>query len=425
MAHRRVWATSAVLLGLTTLAATTTPSAAVPESTRAAAPGSARSVVVDWARTTAETVDQKGSASEEVLWHALVSVAVYNAVVGVEGRYEPYRWRERAPRPASAVAAAATAAHDILRHAFPQAAGKLAKAHTASLAKVPDGPAEDAGVAFGHRAARHVIDLRAGDGFGTKVDFPHAPGTGVWRPTPPAHEPFASAWLGRLRPLLMDRPEQFRPGPPPALTSARYAAELEEVKTFGSKTGSRRTPAQTSTALFFTKLDLQGALADRAARRRLDLVDTARLYAAVNTVQADTVIAAWDAKLRYGSWRPVTALHEAANDGNPRTEPAPGWQPLLETPAHPDYLSGHAATAGALTRTLTLLSGSPRLDLRITSIVAKATRTYTHARDYDRDAIDARVWAGIHTRTADVVANATGRQVAAWALGRYFRPVRG
>ncbi|WP_228975674.1 vanadium-dependent haloperoxidase [Streptomyces sp. DH12] len=423
MVPRRVRAASALLLGLTALAAASAPSAAVPGS--ATAPAAAGSVVADWARTTAQIVDREGSASEEVLWHALVSVGVYNAVVGIEGRYEPYRWRERAPRPASAEAAAATAAHDILRHTFPQAAAELAAAHAASLARVPDGPAEDAGVAFGRRAARHVVDLRAGDGFGVQVAFPHTPGTGVWRPTPPRQEPFASAWLGRLRPLLLDRPDQFRPGPPPALSSARYAADFDEVKKVGAKSGSRRTPAQTATALFFTKLDLQGALADRATRQRLDLVDTARLYAAVNTVQADAVIAAWDAKLRYGSWRPVTAIHEAATDGNPHTQPDPAWQPLLETPAHPDYLSGHATTAGALTRTLTLLSGTPRLDLRITSVVARATRTYTHARDYDRDAVDARVWAGIHTRTADTVGNATGQRVAAWALTRYFRPVRG
>ncbi|URM92345.1 vanadium-dependent haloperoxidase [Streptomyces sp. MRC013] len=245
----------------------------------------------------------------------------------------------------------------------------------------------------------------------------------MWRPTPPGHHPFTAAWLARLRPLLVDRPDRFRPGPPPALTSARYAADLNEVKAYGAKDSPVRSPSQTDTAQFFTKLDLQGALADRAARDGLDLVDTARLFAAVNTVQADAVIAAWDAKLHYGTWRPVTAIREADHDGNPLTEADPGWEPFLQTPAHPDYLSGHTTTAGALTRTLTLLSGDSHLDLRITSVLAGKTRYYDSARAYNRDCVGARTWAGIHTRTANTVGTRTGERVAAWALARNFRPL--
>ncbi|MFJ8693326.1 vanadium-dependent haloperoxidase [Streptomyces roseolilacinus] len=421
---RRILATAVALLGLAAVAATVP--APVARATRAAPAASAPgSVIADWARLTAQIVDSGGRLTppEESVWHAFVSAGMYNAVVGIEGRYEPYRWNGRAPRTASPVAAAATAAHDVLLHHFPQAAARLRTAHAASLAAVPDGPAEEAGVAFGRRAAAHIVASRRGDGIGAPVPFPASPAPGVWRPTPPDHRPFATAWLARLRPLLIDRPERFRPGPPPPLTSSRYAADLNEVKAYGAKDSPVRTREQTATAWFFTNLDLQGALADRAARDGLDLVDTARLFAAVNTVQTDAVITAWDAKLHYGTWRPITAIREADRDGNPRTRPDPAWEPLLETPAHPDYLSGHTTTAGALTRTLTLLSGSPDLDLRITSIVTQETRHYTSARAYNRDCVGARTWAGIHTRTANTVGTRAGERVAAWALARHFRPL--
>jgi hypothetical protein len=245
---------------------------------------------------------------------------------------------------------------------LPGAATRLDAALTGTRAKIPDGEAEDEGVAFGKLGAGHIIDLRRDDGRGASVPFPARPRPGVRRPTPPGHTP-ASAWIGRVRPLLLDSPHQFRPGPPPALRSARYARDLHELAAYGGRTGSHRTPEQTDTARFFVALDLQGALGDHATRHGFDIGETARLYAAANTAQADAVITAWDAKLHHGTWRPVTALREADTDGNPAT--------------------------GVI----------------------------------EQDVVDARVWGGIHTRTADEVGNAAGRRLAAWALRTYFRPV--
>ncbi|GAA2492496.1 vanadium-dependent haloperoxidase [Streptomyces gobitricini] len=419
----RVAVAVAATTGLAALAA------AVPHATAGTArPGAPVSgeVVAEWLGAVTGTVDPEGGLTipEETVWHALVSTAVYNAVVGIEGRYEPYRWSVRGPRTASSQAAAAAAAHRLLRLSFPAAAHRLREVYAASLARVPDGRAEDEGVAFGERAADHVLALRAGDGRGASVPFPSRPAPGVWRPTPPGHQPFASAWLGRLRPMLIDSPARFRPPAPPRLTSARYARDLAEVRTFGAKKGSARTPWQTETALYFTNVDVQKALGDHADRHRLDIVDTARLYAAANTAQLDAVVTAWDAKLHYGTWRPVTAIREADRDGNPATRADPGWEPLLTTPPHPDYLSGHAVTGGALTRTLTGLLGTSRIDLFLPSRGTGTTRHYRHAHAYNRDVVNARVWGGIHTRTADTVGNATGQRLAAWALERYFRPVR-
>ncbi|MEU0586947.1 vanadium-dependent haloperoxidase [Streptomyces sp. NPDC006132] len=438
MRNRRAWsATRTVVAGLAcgvlALALPGAHAGTGPGPTERAAPGEERtgrgdrnaSVVIEWMRTADDTIDAEARTGppESFIWQAYVSTAVYNAVVGVEGRFTPYKWDGRAHRPASSAAAAASAAHHVLRHHFPGAAPRLDAALADTLATVPDGEAEEEGVAFGKRAAAHIVALRRDDGRGASVPFPAPPGPGVWRPTPPGHQPFASAWMGRVRPLLLDSPGQFRPGPPPPLRSARYARDLHELAAYGGRTGSHRTPEQTDTARYFVALDLQGALGDHAARHGFGIAETARLYAAANTAQADAVIAAWDAKLHYGTWRPVTAIREADTDGNPATRPDRHWEPLLNTPAHPDYLSGHATMGGALMRMLTGILGTSRVDLRIRSVTTGATRHYHHADAYERDVVDARVWGGIHTRTADEAGAATGRQLAAWALRKYFRPL--
>ncbi|GGX21277.1 vanadium-dependent haloperoxidase [Streptomyces lomondensis] len=438
MRNRRAWsATRTVVAGLAcgvlALGLPGAPASAGPGPAARAASGPeytgqgerSPSAVIEWMRTADATIEAEArpTPGELFIWQAYVSTAVYNAVVGVEGRFTPYKWDERAPGTASSAAAAAAAAHQVLRHHFPGAAPRLDAALTGTLATIPDGEAEDQGVAFGKLAAHHIIDLRRDDGRGASVPFPVHPRPGVWRPTPPGHEPFTSAWIGRVRPLLMDSPHQFRPGPPPALRSARYAKDLAELAHYGGRTGSLRSPEQTETARYFVALDLQGALADHAGRHGFDIAETARLYAAANTAQADAVIAAWDAKLHYGTWRPVTAIREADTDGNPATRADRHWEPLLVTPAHPDYLSGHATMGGALMRMLTGVLGTSRVDLRIRSITTGATRHYRDAHEYERDVVDARVWGGIHTRTADEVGSDTGRRLAAWALRTYFRPL--
>jgi hypothetical protein len=400
-------------LGLQSPQAAAGPEPATDARTDRRGASAGASVVFDWMRTAASTIqtEARPEGPSGVVWRAYVSTAVYNAVVGIEGRYAPYKWHQRGPRTASSEAAAASAAHHLLRHYFPGAGPRLDAALADSLAEIPDGRAEDEGVAFGKRAADHIIGLRRGDGRGASVPFTARPRPGVWRPTPPGFEPFTVAWLARLRPFLMDSPSQIRPGPPPALTSARYARDFNEVKVYGARTGSPRTPQQTDTARFFATLDPQPALIDHATRHHFDIAAAARLYAAANTAEADAAITAYGAKLHYGTWRPITAIRLADTDGNPATHPDRGWEPLLTTPAHPDYLSGHATLSGALMRTLTGLFGTSRVDLNVPS-TSSGTRHYEYAAEYNRDVIDARVWAGIHTRTADTVGNATGQRLA-------------
>jgi hypothetical protein len=230
-----------------------------------------------------------------------------------------------------------------------------------------------------------------------------------------------------MRPLLLESPRQFRPGPPPALTSQRYTEDFNEVKAVGSATSTVRTPEQTATAQFIAGSlfsIVSSTLRDLAARYHLDISDSARLFAAVDMSAADGIISSWDAKLKYGYWRPVTAIQLADTDGNPDTDPDPGWLPLLPTPPYPDYNSGLNSSMGAITRTLTgdHPLGRDRIDVNIT--VAGTTRHYEPASQLDQDAIDARVWSGIHFRTADVVGIRAGTKIGDWAVDNYFQPTR-
>ncbi|MFJ4579442.1 vanadium-dependent haloperoxidase [Streptomyces echinatus] len=386
-------------------------------------------VVREWNAIATDTIKAAlgpRPSGQAAIWQGFVSVAVYNAVVGIEGRYALYEWRERGPANASSAAAAATAAHDVLLASFPAFKERIDTSYANSIAALPAGQARDRGVGYGKRAAARLIELREGDGRFADVPFTASPAPGVWRPTPPAFQPFIDTWLARLRPLLLTSPRQFRPGGPPALSSAAYAEDFRELKTMGAKTGSGRSARQTETALFFSGNlveQVQTAVRDHAARHRLGIAETARLFAAVNASATDAVVTAWDAKLHYGSWRPITAIRLADTDGNPGTTADPAWEPLLVTPPHPDYVAGHTIVAGAVARALTGVLGTSRIDLHVPSEITGTTRFYGSADDLDRDVVDARVWGGVHSRTADVAGCRAGTRVAAWALDHYFRPL--
>ncbi|MBT2489857.1 vanadium-dependent haloperoxidase [Streptomyces sp. ISL-96] len=395
------------------------------------APSADPAAVRHWNAITTQTISANLGAmhpsGQVAIWHGFVSAAVYNAVVGIQGRYDLYKWKARGPSTASPEAAAVTAAHRVLLAYFPASQTRLDAEYAKSLAKIPDGRAEKQGVAFGERAAEHVVKLREGDGRYEPVEYTAPPEPGLWRPTPPAHRPFVDAWLGTMRPLLLESPNQVRPGPPPALSSARYAQDVNEIKAMGAKTGSSRTARQTETALFFggnLMVQFQTAFRDYAARHRLGIADTARLFAAANTSAADAVVTAWDSKLHYAFWRPVTAIHQAGTDDNPETEADPRWQPLLLTPPHPDYISGHAAVAGAVLRTVAGVLGTSRIDLNVRSEAIATTRHYEYADRFNKDMADARVWGGIHFRSADIAGCEAGNRIADWALAHYFKPVR-
>jgi hypothetical protein len=375
---------------------------------------------------------------EGFLWFPFVQTAVYNAVNGITGEYEPYKWNVKAPKGASPQAAAAAAAHGVLMEYF--GTGDYANSDTiaanlntqlaASLGQIPDGLAKEQGIRYGERAVERLVELRLNDGRGAAITFDKPLAPGVWRPTPSAMAPFFDPWLGQVTPFTMESSTQFRPGPPPAISSDLYVDEFEEVRDYGAATGSLRTVgpgSQTETALFFTDVTigpLHAGLRELATRRGLDISDSARLFEAVTVSMGDTAIAVWDAKLHYGWWRPITAIREGDTDGNPDTAGVPGWTPLIATPPYPDWTSGLNGLVGAASTVLAQLSPDGLMDLNLTSPAAGVTRHYDVAADMQHDAIDARVFSGIHFRTSDEVGATTGTRVANWALDHYFAPAK-
>jgi hypothetical protein len=431
VAVHRSLATGTAALLLASLAVGAPPTATAEDTNPAAA-----AVVSEWNEIAQKTLlaDTAKAIPEDFLYMGLVQAAVYNAVVGIEGDYQPYRFSTRAPQGASSQAAAIAAAHKVLLAYSPDAQhADLDTAYAASLAKIPDGDAETRGVTFGALAADTLIKQRADDGRNAPIKFTQEPAPGVWRPTPapttpPNLAPFAVPWLGAVTPLLVKSSDQFgEPGPPPELTSAQYTKEFNEVKALGSMNSTQRTIEQTDTAKFYSGngfVQFNTALRDQVIVRKLDIFNAARMFAAVNMSLADAAISVWHAKYLYYFWRPITAIQLAETDGNPATAADPNWQPMLATPPYPDYMSGYSGLIGAFTRALGETFHTSQLQLTfISTAVPNVTRFYDSEKVACQEVVDARVWLGIHFRTADVRGAQMGQQVANWALDRYFQPV--
>jgi hypothetical protein len=280
-----------------------------------------------------------------------------------------------------------------------------------------------------------MLAARTGDGrFGPFTPV-YGTAPGVYRQTSLAVDP--APWVGNVRPFVVPDVEMLRTPPPNALTSRAYARDLNEVKDVGSLHSTTRTPDETSAAIFWQ--DHAFALWNRtfrtlAASRHLDIVDSARLFAAENLAAADAAIGCWNNKYRWNTWRPITAIREAANDGNPATEGDAGWTPLFDpskpaaapplvTPPFPEYPSGHNCAAGAILSTLRYFFHTDRVAFSASSNKNATTRTYRSLSDALQENINARVWAGIHFRTADLEGVRLGRKVARYLHRHDLQPV--
>ncbi|MGI5198938.1 vanadium-dependent haloperoxidase [Streptomyces sp. CA-288835] len=414
-------------IGCATAMAVATSTALV--STAQAAPRAAAdpAVITDWNAIAVRTIFAEGQQPPPVgqLYLGFVSTAVYDAVAAIDGRYTPYAKQPR-PRPhASSQAAAATAAYKVLSHYFPASQQALSSDYAASLAKIREGVGKTHGIRAGKAAAATMVRLRTDDGRGADVTLDVTPAPGVWRPTPPAFAPMAFPWLGFVRPLLLKSPTQIRLAGPDALNSAAYTRDFNEVKAVGVASGGSRTPAQTETARFWNDnlpRQFQTAFRDQAARRHLDIADSARMFALLNATTADAAIACWRGKYDHAYWRPSTAIQLADTDSNPATAPDPAWSPLVPNPPYPDYPSGHACLTGATTAGLSQLFGARNIDLTVDSAVTGTTRHYATADALNQETKNARVWLGIHFRKAMTDGNQLGREVSRWALRHHFRP---
>lgn len=378
------------------------------------------SVVVEWNQIGRDAIVRGVGSNVST---AMVQVAVYDAVTAIDGRYEPFATRIRAPRWASQEAATAAATHRVLVLMFPDQEQSLDGTYADYLERIPDGRAKSAGIAVGERAGAGTFEHREGDRRNDDVPYLQPPpGPGVFEPTLPDRPP--GTVMTVTRPFAMRSPSHFRPDGPTQLASSRYAAEFDEVKQVGRLDSATRTPEQTATALFWADGSISQwnrALQRIASEHRLSLARAARMFALASVAGADAAIACFEAKYHYNWWRPVHAIARADSDGNPATAPEAGWEPLLRpTPNHPEYPSGHGCYTGAMTTSLAAFFGRDRVDWSLNSTTSGETRYYRRFSEAVPEVIDARVWGGIHFRSSDVEGAELGRRIARWVAERHF-----
>ncbi len=363
------------------------------------------------------------SMSTAFVYLAYMQTAVYDALVAIEGGYQPYILQAQADPNASREAAVATAAYTILKYYLPTEPtldGKYADA----LAAIPNGPEKTAGIAIGMDAANAVIALRTGDGLLAENTYTlPAPGPGVWEPTMPM--PPVDPWMALLKPFLRETPGQYRPAPPPTLDDPQYLADFAEVRDIGGAMSAIRTPEQTEVAVFWTTnmvIQTNSAYRQVATDRKMNLLDTARLMAMGNMVATDSLIATFDTKYTYNFWRPVTAIRHTNPDGTYSATPVNAWMPAVTTPNFPEYVAGHGAFMSAQAELYTQIFGDANIAIDLTSSATGTTRHYATAEELRTEVINARTWGGLHFRSSSVIAVEMGQQFVLDAVNTHFLP---
>ncbi len=367
----------------------------------------------------------------------LVQLAVHDAIQSYDRDFEPYYVRIR-DRSGSKAAAAAAAAHGVLVGFYPAQMATLDATYGTWLAN--NGLTGNSGIAVGEAVAALYLPLRRIDPNPLPPPFVGGTGIGQWRPTesflggpppgpPPTLSPMHAPWMADFHPFALAGPARFRAPPQPDLSSARYTKDYNEVMEKGALTGSTRTAAETDIAYFWTDNFLaqwNRAIRGIVDRRVPSIGNRARLFALANLSVADAVITAWDSKRYYYFWRPVTAIREGENDGNPKTAGDPAWQSLVNNPNYPDYTSGANNVTGAMTKTLELFFGRDDIKFAITSnapAAIKKERVYPSFTAASNQVVTARVLLGIHFRFADTEARKQGRAVAEYVYDHHLLPV--
>jgi uncharacterized protein (TIGR03118 family) len=365
---------------------------------------------------------------------AIVQSAIYDAVIAIDHTSTAFLVQAEAPAGASPVAAAAAAGLFTASALFPTDTALFQATFKASLADIPDGPAKTDGIAVGRFVAEQTLIKRATDGANAVVI--HVPGSapGDWRPTPAAFAPAQTPQWPDVTPFALKSGSQFRPGPPPALTSAAYTAAFNEVKDLGRADSTDRTAQQTDVAKFWEAkagtpqiAGYWNEIAQSAAQSRGNTLDQdARLFAELDVALADETIAFFDAKYTYNRWRPVTAIQLADQDGNPDTIADPAWLPLNNTANHPSWVSAHGGISGAASATLADFFGTDNISFNLTSEDVKGeTHSFPSFSAAAAEAENSVVWSGNHFRFDVTEGDAQGRSVAQLIDQDFFQPVPG
>jgi hypothetical protein len=373
---------------------------------------------------------------------AIMHLAVFDAVNGIDRRYKPYHVVEKAPPGARIEAAAAQAAHTALVALFPEQADRLDEHLEASLAGIPGSQGQSHSIAlgrlWGQYVAEEILEMRADDGWNQPQDpFFGGFAIGQWRSVPTATDPDGSLpaafpQLAHLTPFIMAHPGHFRPGPPygapipQALLTPEYAADVAEVQRLGRVDSVHRTEEQGKIALLWQAM---GSIDEnRGAREILPpgrrLVDNARLFALMNMAACDGLIIGWDSKFAHELWRPHHAIRLADTDGNPDTVADPEWTGLILAPRFPEYVSNHSTMTAAIMRILEQELGDQHTFTLRSPLMPGFTQTYARFSEAAAQVKEARIWGGIHFRTACNVGDELGVALADYALANYLVPIK-
>ena len=335
----------------------------VPAPTRA-------DVIMDW-----NTKSDEIAAQKQVLplnhsrGTAILHVAMFEAVNAIEGRYLPYKLNLTADRSTSKEAAAASAGHDILLALYPDQQSSLDATLATMLAGIADGEAKAKGIALGKKAAADLVALRANDGIAAQETYRPYTAPGVYVPTVIPLMSIAAA----VTPWVMTNGSQFRPAPPPALTSETWTADLNEIRELGRIDSTKRSPEQTTIGRFWFitgPRSYNPIVRQIAMSKDMDIVDCARLFALTSMAGNDAIIAVFDAKYTYNHWRPVTAIRNADQTNNSATPRDASWRPLGDTPMHPEYPCAHCITSAAVSAVLQGVAGNEIGELSMSSPTA-------------------------------------------------------
>jgi hypothetical protein len=417
-------AAALVTFGATGVALAGSPATAGPNGTGPGRGAQGGAIVVDWNRELLQIVQTPGAQPATVhptRSFALLHAAIYDAVVAITRNASPFLVSVDAPRDARPDAAAAAAGHTILTALYPAMTPALDRQLADELARIPTGPRTDLGLKIGDNVAAQVLAARADDG-SSAVPLPFRPGTkpGDYQPTPPGFvPPVFTHWAG-VTPFVLRSASQFRPAPPPALTSDAYARALNEVESLGRDTSTARTADETVVGRFWAPAiwNTWNAIAEDAAlAHHAGLERTAAMFAVLDVTFADSTIAFYDAKYAYQLWRPVTAIRLADTDGNPTTIGDPTWTPLANTAPDPSYPGAHSTISAGGAAVLAAFFGD-RDRIQVTSpALPGVVRSFDRYSDVATEAGLSRIFAGQHTRIDDVAGQQLGRDVARFVLG--------
>ena len=377
-------------------------------------------VVSEWNQIMVNTTRAQNPFAQ-ARFAAITQLAVFEAVNAITREYDSYLDAIEASPTASPEAAAAAAAHAVLTNYFPASAAALDTAFASSLAAIPDGSAEDEGIAVGQAAAAALIARRANDGSGSPIPYVPTAAPGFWQPTPPAFAPAILLHWGRIETFGILTSAQFRAAPPPSLASNRYARDYNEVQAVGDVNSAARPGDRTAIARFFAATSATQAWNSAAVQACGDRIETltenARLLALVNMAISDALVSSLETKYYYQLWRPVTAIRAGDTDSNTRTDPDPAYLPLIPTPAFPSYPSAHASAAGAARLILERLCGHERHAITLVNpALPGLVAEYTNFRQIASDIDDARIYGGIHFRFDQQAGARQGRDIGRYIL---------